>query len=115
MLTRRSRRKGTGQSTLEYAILIAVVIAVLISMQVYVKRAMAGRTKDLADQQFGRQFDPLKSDLQITVSSTGNRNEVTCTNGLSTSTITGNEVSSRIVNKYNAGTLNENTLGLGFK
>lgn len=111
----RTRRKGSGQSTLEYAILIAVVIAVLITMQVYIKRAMSGRTKDLADQQFGRQFDPLRSDLQVTVSSTGTRNETQFTNGLSTSNIVGNEESSRVVNRYNAGVLNENTLSLGFK
>lgn len=38
-----------GQNTAEYAILIALVIAVAIAMQTYVKRGIQGRVKDSSD------------------------------------------------------------------
>jgi uncharacterized protein (UPF0333 family) len=49
------RRKG--QSTLEYAIIIAVVIGGLMVMQHYVKRGYSGRLKSSSDD-MGAQFDP---------------------------------------------------------
>ncbi len=39
-----------GQSTAEFAVLVAVLAAALISMQVYLKRGIQGRVKDLAAQ-----------------------------------------------------------------
>ena len=42
-------RGRQGQSTAEYAILIAVVIAAVVGMQVYVKRGLQGKEKDVAD------------------------------------------------------------------
>ncbi len=38
-----------GQSTAEYAILIGLVVAVVISMQIYVKRGVQARFKDASD------------------------------------------------------------------
>jgi Flp pilus assembly pilin Flp len=38
-----------GQSTLEYAVLIVVIIGALISIQVYLKRGIQGRFKSSAD------------------------------------------------------------------
>ena len=49
--------KRKGQSTLEYAIIIAVVIAGLLAMQHYVKRGYEGRLKGASDD-MGEQFDP---------------------------------------------------------
>lgn len=46
-----------GQSTLEYAVLIVVIIAALIAMQVYLKRGIQGRMKESSDQ-IGEQFSP---------------------------------------------------------
>jgi uncharacterized protein (UPF0333 family) len=46
-----------GQSTLEYAVLIVVIIAALVAMQVYLKRGIQGRTRESADQ-IGEQFSP---------------------------------------------------------
>lgn len=43
------RRKKTGQSTAEYAIVIGLVIAAAVAMQVYVKRGIQGKMKDAAD------------------------------------------------------------------
>jgi len=53
-------RKGLskrGQSTLEYAVLIVVIIAALVAMQVYLKRGVQGRMRESADQ-IGEQFSP---------------------------------------------------------
>jgi len=54
MLIYLSRR---GQSILEYAVLIGVVVAGLIGMQIYLKRGMMGGIKKSADS-IGSQFDP---------------------------------------------------------
>jgi len=49
--------KRRAQSTLEYALIIAVVVGALIAMQVYVKRGLQGKLKDSADQ-IGEQYSP---------------------------------------------------------
>jgi uncharacterized protein (UPF0333 family) len=46
-----------GQSTLEYAVLIVVIIAALIAMQVYLKRGIQGGLREKTDQ-IGEQFSP---------------------------------------------------------
>jgi len=46
-----------GQSTLEYAVLIVVIIAALIAVQVYLKRGIQGRMRQSSDQ-IGEQFSP---------------------------------------------------------
>ena len=38
-----------GQSTLEYAVLIVVIIGALLTLQVYMKRGVQGRLKSAAD------------------------------------------------------------------
>lgn len=53
----RRSRKRYGQSTLEYAILIAVIVAGLIGMQAYVKRGMQGRLESAAND-IGEQYSP---------------------------------------------------------
>ncbi|MCP4652937.1 MAG: hypothetical protein GY858_06085 [Candidatus Omnitrophica bacterium] len=46
-----------GQSILEYAVLLAVIIAALAVMQTYIKRAYQGRLKREADN-LGQQYSP---------------------------------------------------------
>ncbi len=46
-----------GQSTLEYAVIIAVVVAGLVAMQTYFKRGFMGRIRSSTDD-IGSQFDP---------------------------------------------------------
>ena len=46
-----------GQSTLEYAVLISVVVAALIAMQIYMKRGVQGKLRDATDQ-VGEQYAP---------------------------------------------------------
>lgn len=54
-----------GQSTLEYAVLIVVIIAALIAMQVYLKRGIQGRMRESSDQ-IGEQFSPGITTSNIT-------------------------------------------------
>jgi len=56
-----------GQSTLEYAVLIVVIIGALLTIQVYIKRGVQGRLKSAADD-IGDQY------------SDGNMNEIRSTN-----------------------------------
>jgi hypothetical protein len=46
-----------GQSSLEYALVISVVIAALVMLNEYIKKAMQGRLKESTDQ-IGDQFHP---------------------------------------------------------
>ena len=50
-------RHKRGQSTLEYALLIAVIVAGLIAMQVYLKRGYQGRLRESTDE-IGEQYSP---------------------------------------------------------
>lgn len=48
-----------GVSIIEYSLLIAIVIAALIGIQIYVKRAICSNWKNAGDVfGFGRQFQP---------------------------------------------------------
>lgn len=52
-----NRKRQKGQSTLEYAILIIIIIGALLSIQVYIKRGVQGRLKSATDD-IGTQFSP---------------------------------------------------------
>ena len=52
-----NNRRRKGQSTLEYAILIIIIMAALLSIQVYIKRGIQGRLKSATDD-IGDQFSP---------------------------------------------------------
>ncbi|HLD40575.1 MAG TPA: hypothetical protein VJA84_00175 [Candidatus Omnitrophota bacterium] len=46
-------------STIESALIIAIVVAALIGMSVYLKRAVCGKWRDTADTfGYGRQYSP---------------------------------------------------------
>lgn len=49
MKIKRATRFKVAQITAEYAILVTVIVAVLITMQIYVKRGLAARLKDAID------------------------------------------------------------------
>jgi hypothetical protein len=59
-------RKIRGQSTLEYAILIVIIIGALLSIQVYIKRGLQGRLKSATDD-IGDQFSPGNTNVLMTV------------------------------------------------
>ena len=49
----------SGQSVIEYAVLIAVVAAAIIGMSVYSKRALMGKWRSVGDAfGSGRQYEP---------------------------------------------------------
>jgi Flp pilus assembly pilin Flp len=52
----RSKKRDTGQTTLEYAVIIAVVVAALVAMQIYMKRGVEGKLRDSTDK-IGEQFE----------------------------------------------------------
>jgi uncharacterized protein (UPF0333 family) len=63
-----------GQSTLEYAILIIIIIAALLSIQVYIKRGVQGRLKSSADD-IGDQYSDGNTNSIKTVVRTSNTEE----------------------------------------
>lgn len=73
-----------GQSTLEYALIVAVIIAGLLMMQHYVKRGYSGKLKSAADD-MGEQFDPAAYSANFTVRSLSQANQ-TVKAGTTTST-----------------------------
>ena len=60
-------RRLQAQSTLEYIVLIVILIGVLITMQNYIKRGFQGRWKASVDE-IGDQYDPAKVNSLITYS-----------------------------------------------
>ena len=58
--------KNKGSLILEYSILIAIVIAALVCMQVYVKRALCGRWRQAGDVfGSGRQYEPNLTNIEV--------------------------------------------------
>lgn len=53
-------RRTAAQTTLEFALLIVVVIAALLAMQIYMKRAVSGRLRQVSDE-IGPQYEPRKT------------------------------------------------------
>jgi uncharacterized protein (UPF0333 family) len=56
---RRVNYKNRASFTIEYAALIAIVVLALLTMQFYLKRAMFGKLRSMADGfGQGRQYEP---------------------------------------------------------
>lgn len=87
-------RQRKGQSTLEYALLIAAVVAGLLVMQMYVKRGMSGRVKHASDE-LGEQYDPTAFSANYTTVSHSKRNETLISSGKTTSKLTDEEYTRR--------------------
>jgi len=77
-----------GQSTLEYAVLIVVIIGALLAVQTYIKRGVQGRLKSASDD-IGDQFSP------------GNTNEIrhTFTNSSTQETFNAGNSTTNILNE----------------
>ncbi len=58
------KHKKRGQTTLEYAILLIIIIGVFVGMQNYFKRALQGRWKGHIDE-LGDQYDPRVADTNV--------------------------------------------------
>ena len=72
MFARLSKKRA--QTTLEYAILIGVIVAGLIAMQVYLKRGFQGKLKEGADT-MGQQFSPGHTTANYTTNTFTNSTE----------------------------------------
>ena len=91
-----NRRRKKGQSTLEYAILVIIIIGALLSIQVYIKRGVQGRLKSAADD-IGDQFSVGNTNVYkstTVVSQTRDTNK----GGVVTSKLLTNEVTTDYMN-----------------
>jgi Flp pilus assembly pilin Flp len=66
--------KRKGQSTLEYAVLIVIIIAALLAMNQYIKRGLQGRLKSSTDD-IGDQFSPGNTNYTKTTTTASNTSE----------------------------------------
>lgn len=88
-------RKRKGQSTLEYAVIIAVVVAALIAMQAYFKRGVQGKIKQASDD-IGEQFSPGRTTANtVTTSNVSSTENVSVSGGLPTTTTSSNQTQNR--------------------
>ncbi|MBU4251672.1 MAG: hypothetical protein KKC39_01970 [Candidatus Omnitrophica bacterium] len=65
--------KASAQSTLEYAMVVACVVAALLGMQFYLRRGVQGKLRQAGDE-LGEQYTPLNVESKIiteTTSTTG--------------------------------------------
>jgi len=96
MLTYFNNRWKKGQSTLEYAILIIIIIGALLSIQVYIKRGVQGRLKGAADD-IGDQFS-VGNTNQVKYTTTVAQSRDTFEEGITKSELTQDEVTTDIMN-----------------
>jgi hypothetical protein len=91
MLKFFNQRRKKGQSTLEYAILIIIILGALLSIQVYIKRGIQGRLKRATDD-IGDQFSPGNTN-GITKKTLFSESDDTFQTGVTQSTLKQKEVS----------------------
>ncbi len=80
----RCRGNYRAQSTLEYALIIAVVVAGLVAMQIYMKRGVQGKLRESADQ-IGEQFEANNTTVNRTTNRSGTTVQEVLSTGESTS------------------------------
>jgi len=84
-----------AQSTLEYAVIIAVVVAGLIAMQAYMKRGLQGKLRQASDE-IGEQYSPGKTTgTTTTQSSVTSTESVTVSGGQPTTTSSNSSTQTR--------------------
>jgi cytoskeletal protein RodZ len=102
------RKKKKGQSTLEYAVLIIIVIGALLSIQVYIKRGIQGRLKSASDD-IGDQYSVGNTNLKKVTRTSSNTRD-TFVAGVTNSTLREPEVT---VTTYNQEIMNVQYEGWG--
>lgn len=68
-------RTKKGQTLQEYVILLALVATAFIAMQVYMRRGIQGRLRDLANQISPKQYEPTDTTSKTSVSRVGSSTE----------------------------------------
>lgn len=96
----RLNRKAQG--TLEYGIIIAVVVAALVLMQTYIKRGVQGKLRQSADD-IGEQFSPGYTTGTTTTVSSVNSTENTTGGAQPITKSTSSQTQTRSVNEQVAG------------
>ena len=93
-----------AQSTLEYAVLIAVVVGALVAMQIYMKRGVEGRMRSSTDN-IGKQFDPDKTSYKYTTKTASETVETT-SGGITTSYLgEGGKGTEEVTTRYGSETV----------
>ena len=87
MLRLLNKLRKKGQSTLEYAILIIIILGALMSIQIYIKRGIQGRLKSATDD-IGDQFSPGNTNVTKIMHTVGNSQDSNY-GGTSSSVFTG--------------------------
>lgn len=95
-----------GQATLEYGIIIAVIVAGLIAMQVYIKRGFQGKLRQASDD-MGEQFSPGYTTGTHTATTTASSTENITGGSQSTTSSSADQSQSRSVNETVAAFSNE--------
>ena len=103
------RADHTGQTTLEYAVVIVVIVAALLAMALYMKRGTMGKLRDSTDS-LGGQFSPLNFKSSITVSSSGATSETSKADGEMVTTNTAESRNSRDGDEHITSRLDGETL-----
>ena len=75
-----------GQSTLEYAIIILVIVAALFAMQTFIKRGYQGKLRSASDD-IGEQYSPGHTTGSYTTVTGSTSNEVVDAAGVTTTDI----------------------------
>ena len=78
-------RHEKGQSTVEYAIIIAVVISALLVMQFWMRRGVMGKLRDSTDS-IGDQFNPYEATAEVNKNFNSGRVENMAASGAVTTT-----------------------------
>ncbi len=77
-LLRKKNKKG--QSAVEYAVLIMIVIGAMIAISGYVKRGIQGRMKQATDD-IGKQFSPGNTNAELSTTVVSSTSEVSSNKG----------------------------------
>lgn len=88
----RTLRSTRGQNTVEYAVLISMVVLVILVVQYFVRSAFAGRMRSSADQMSQQWVDPTRP-YNVGSASQGARTESTTTAGVQSSKASQDEIS----------------------
>lgn len=91
-----NKKRQKGQSTLEYAILIIIIIGALLSIQVYIKRGVQGRLKSATDD-IGAQFSVGNTNV-VKKMVTSSKSAETFKKGKTLSTLLAEEKTTDIMN-----------------
>jgi len=102
-------KKRKAQSTMEYAILIIIIIGALLSIQVYIKRGVQGRLRSAADD-IGEQFSVGNTNTAVRTLSFSHTND-TYTSGVTRSALVVEDETSNTTVSTNLLIMNQESWG----